>query len=86
MITFVFMWSIPNMIPLTPDEVMGMWEVLKDYNFTSTHGAFKGLDLYNGTKGSARSVKGRVLDSMQIQIRRMGWEGHDFLSIKQDDA
>lgn len=60
---------------------MAMWDLLKNVKFTSTHGAFKGMDIYDGLGGSKRSVKGRVLDSMQIQVRRMGWEKHEFLSI-----
>jgi len=74
------MWSIPNQIPLNPSEIVVMWKLLKDIDFTSTHGAFKGMDIYDGYGGSLRTVKGRVLDSMQIQVRMMGWQQHEFLS------
>ncbi|KAK1834290.1 beta-lactamase-like protein [Podospora conica] len=71
--TFAFMFSIPNMIPLSPDEIISMWEVLKDYEFDRAHGAFVGQEV----RGSG--VKARVLESMQIQIRHMGWQKHPFL-------
>ena len=80
--TYVFMYSIPNMIPLKPSEIVDIWDVLKGYKFTSTHGAFKDMDVHDGYGGSERSVKGRVLDSMQIQVRGMGWEEHEFLAVK----
>lgn len=78
--SFSFMWSIPNQIPLNPNEIMAMWDLLRNVEFVSTHGAFKGMDIYDGSGGSPRSVKGRVLDSMHIQLRRMGWDKHALLS------
>ncbi len=66
--SFAFMWSIPNMIPLWGDEVFAMWDVLKHFDFTSTHGAFVGTDII------APDVKQRVLDSMKIHTRFINWE------------
>lgn len=74
--TFAFMWSIPNMIPVSPAEIAQMWKVLSGHEFKSTHGAFMGQDIEDG------KIKGRVLESMQIQVRNMGWTEHPFLSIK----
>jgi hypothetical protein len=74
------MWSIPNMIPLSADEITGMWEVLKKHEFQSTHGAFVGTEMKDGSRGSKTGVKQRVLNSMQIQVRRMGWRDHAFLN------
>ncbi|KAH8906240.1 hypothetical protein BR93DRAFT_928838 [Coniochaeta sp. PMI_546] len=71
--TFSFMWSIPNWIPLSPDEIVRMWSVLKKYDFRSTHGAFVGQDIEDVC------IRQRVLDSMQIQVRHMGWVDHPFL-------
>jgi len=73
--SFAFMWSIPNMIPLGPDEIVRMWDILKDYHFISTHGAFVGQDIEDV------DVKARVLQSMQIQIRSMGYREHHFLHL-----
>lgn len=80
MSSFAFMWSIPNMIPLSADEIARMWEVLKNHEFDSTHGAFVGTELVSGGNGSKTSVKQRVLESMQIQVKRMGWRDHAFLN------
>jgi len=60
--TYSFMWSIPNMVPLSAEEIAGMWEVR------------------DGGGGSKKPVKKRVLESMQIQVRRMGWKEHAFLN------
>lgn len=55
--SYAFMWSIPNMIPLPPNELAHMWSVLKNYDFISTHGAFVGTEI------EAPDVKDRVLES-----------------------
>lgn len=68
------------MIPLSADEVSQMWKVLKNHDFESTHGAFVGTEIRDGTNGSTTGVKRRVLESMQIQVKRMGWKDHAFLS------
>ena len=73
------------MIPLSADEVAEMWEVLKPHGFSSTHGAFVGTDVFDGSNGSEKGVKQRVLESMQIQVRRMGWSSHVFLKENLDD-
>jgi len=80
MSSYAFMWSIPNMIPLSADEVAKMWGVLKNHEFESTHGAFLGTEVLDGTNGSKTPVKQRVLKSMQIQVQRMGWKHHAFLA------
>ncbi|KAL3423436.1 hypothetical protein PVAG01_05183 [Phlyctema vagabunda] len=77
--SFSFMWSIPNMIPLAPDDIIAMWHVLQGHDFISTHGAFVQVDVYDGRGGSSATVKQRVLKSMQIQIQNMGWRDHKFL-------
>ncbi|KAH7305977.1 metallo-beta-lactamase family protein [Stachybotrys elegans] len=72
--SFSFMWSIPNMIPLSASELARMWEILKAYEFRSTHGAFVGMDIEDA------GVKGRVLDSMKIQASYMGYTSHALLN------
>lgn len=73
--TFAFMWSIPNMIPLSPAEIARMWDVLGRHEFVSTHGAFLGQEVEDVR------VKARVLESMKIQVARMGWTDHPLLSM-----
>jgi hypothetical protein len=74
--TFSFLWSIPNMIPLGPDDLARMWDVLRPHDFRATHGAFRGYDIEH------EAVKARVLESMQIQLRYMGYADHPLLSAK----
>ncbi|KAI1137281.1 beta-lactamase-like protein [Hypoxylon sp. FL0543] len=73
--SFSFMWSIPNMIPLAPDELQRMWSILKKYDFSSTHGAFMKSDIVKNVP----EMKRRVLESMQIQIKYMGYGDHALL-------
>ena len=61
------------MIPLSPSQIKHMWEALKPFKFTSTYGAFLGMDV------EADDVKNRVLESMKIQIKAMGYAEHEML-------
>lgn len=74
--SYVFMWSIPNMIPLPPKELTRMWGVLRKYGWRSTHGAFVGADIVGNDEGE---MKKRVLESMQIQVKGMGYAEHAFV-------
>ncbi|KAK5116809.1 hypothetical protein LTR85_009069 [Meristemomyces frigidus] len=71
--SYAFMWAVPNMIPLPPAELHKMWQAIKPFEFESTHGAFVGQEV------RAKEVKGRVLESMKIQTKDMGWEEHAVL-------
>ncbi|KAI6874937.1 hypothetical protein D0864_05462 [Hortaea werneckii] len=71
--SYSFMWAVPNMIPLPPSELHKMWQSIKPYNFNSTHGAFVGHEVRDP------KVKKRVLESMKIQTRAMGWQDHPLL-------
>ncbi len=73
------------MIPLSPEEISGMWKVLKRHDFSSTHGAFVGTEVRDGGGGSKTTVKKRVLESMQIQVKQMGWADHVFLRETLDE-
>ncbi|KAF4212317.1 hypothetical protein CNMCM5878_001420 [Aspergillus fumigatiaffinis] len=43
-VSYAFMWSYPNYIPLPPDDVHGIWKAIEDIDFEDTHGAFTGQD------------------------------------------
>ncbi|KAH1399262.1 hypothetical protein KXV53_005286 [Aspergillus fumigatus] len=43
-VSYSFMWSYPNYIPLPPDDVHGIWKAIEDIDFEDTHGAFTGQD------------------------------------------
>lgn len=72
--SYGFFWSIPNMIPLGPEAMRGMWKALEPWDFGSTHGAFVGLDV--GDEDGGGRVKDRIRESMRIQARGAGWEGN----------
>ncbi|RFU74686.1 hypothetical protein TARUN_7556 [Trichoderma arundinaceum] len=71
--SYSFLWSIPNYIPLSADEIHRMWGILKKYDFRATHSVFDGWDIED------EHVKARVLDSMKIQTRAMGNTTHTLL-------
>jgi len=50
-----------------------MWQRIRPFEFESTHGAFVGQEVRD------RKVKGRVLESMKIQTKAMGWSEHAIL-------
>ena len=61
------------MIPLPPSELYQMWQVIKQLDFQSTHGAFVGTEIRD------RNVKGRVLESMKIQAGHEAPGEHEIL-------
>ena len=71
--SFVFQWSIPNSIPLPPSEILKIWQAIKPFTFDTTHGAFAGMDV------SDSGLKGRLLESMKIQVKGEGWKEHEIL-------
>jgi hypothetical protein len=73
--SYVFMYSYPNMLPLPPDTLVSMWQVLKMADFESTHGSFAGKVVRD------KNLKARVLESMQIQARNEGYTNHKIFSL-----
>jgi hypothetical protein len=63
------------MLPLPPDTLISMWEVLKTVHFESTHGAFAGRDVRD------KNLKARVLESMQIQAKNEGYADHRIFGL-----
>ncbi|GME22251.1 Beta-lactamase-like protein [Neofusicoccum parvum] len=72
--SYSFMWSIPNMIPLSPPEIHAMWKAVAPYEWESTHGAFVGMDIRRP------DCKRAVLESMKIQVNYEGHAGHAIFS------
>ncbi|KAL8951986.1 MAG: hypothetical protein Q9222_002078 [Ikaeria aurantiellina] len=68
--SYTFQWSIPNMIPLGPDDIWSIWQAMKPYDFHTTFGGFNGMTVRD------QNIKGRILDSMKIQVRSEGWKEH----------
>jgi len=45
-----FMWSFPNMIPLSATAIEGIWRSIQTFEFDSIYGAFSGLDIASNAK------------------------------------
>jgi hypothetical protein len=73
--SYSFMWSYPNMIPLNPDDIKGIWDAIKTFPFTRTFGGFMGQDV----RGTV-DLRGRVLESMKIFVKRAGHGDHALIN------
>ncbi|KAL5376354.1 hypothetical protein DPSP01_010580 [Paraphaeosphaeria sporulosa] len=67
--TYSFMWAYPNMIPLPPSEVLGIWRSIKGWDFESTYGGFMGQNVVG-----RKNLKKEVLESAQMFLRKGGHE------------
>lgn len=65
---FSFMWSYPNMIPLPPDAIHGIWKALKPFDFDTTYGGFPGQNV------TRKDLKRQVLESMKVFLMVGGHE------------
>ncbi|KAL3491359.1 beta-lactamase-like protein [Aspergillus germanicus] len=74
--SFTFMWSYPNMIPLSADDVHVIWNAVKHTDFEITRGAFTGMDTDTDSKK-------RFLDSAKIFVKAMGYLDH---AIHQEEC
>ena len=85
-ITFTFFWSIPNRIPMHPDDILKIWQLLKPLDFDYCMGAFKGQDVLTMDNEKARGtggVKGRLLESCKIYVRQYGWKEDQHAIFKE---
>ncbi|KAF2030030.1 hypothetical protein EK21DRAFT_66486 [Setomelanomma holmii] len=71
-VSYSFQWSYPNLIPLPPAKIQGIWKAIKPYEFDSTYGAFPGQNV------TRPDLKQQVLESMKI-FCRVG--GHDNAAV-----
>ena len=81
-VSFTLWYSIPNRIPLHPDDILRIWRLVKPYDFHTAFGAFRGQDVRTMSNEKDRGtggVKGRLLQSCNIYISAMGWKEHDLL-------
>lgn len=66
--TYSFMWAYPNMIPLPPNKIHGIWKALKPFDFTNSYGGFPGQNV------ARKDLKAQLLESMKIFLRTGGHE------------
>ncbi|ORY04035.1 beta-lactamase-like protein [Clohesyomyces aquaticus] len=75
--SYAFMWSYPNMIPLPPAKIHGIWKALKPFEFEATYGGFPGQD------NRRPDLKAQILESMKI-FAKVG--GHADAAILQENV
>ncbi|KAK0261560.1 hypothetical protein LTR35_017869 [Friedmanniomyces endolithicus] len=79
-VTYSFMYSPPNMLPLAPAAIQKIWTGIKPFGFKHTHGAFSGQSI------SGTDLKERLLDSMRVFIQHEGHSDHEFLDVPLDEG
>jgi len=78
--TYSFLWSIPNAIPLSPDQILQIWRTLKTLNFGATYGVFAKASNVKQSPDHRMTLKQRVLESAKIATRKMGYQQHAVLN------
>ncbi|GBF62622.1 hypothetical protein TMEN_5179 [Trichophyton mentagrophytes] len=68
-ISYTFMWSYPNLIPLFADAIHRIWKTVAPLDFEHVHGAFNDRETIGNSKR-------KVLESAQIYIKAMGYADH----------
>lgn len=76
-ITYMFLWSIPNMIPLSPDEILRIWRVLKPWDFKATYGVMAKWSNVFEKDTDPKPLKERLLDSAKLAVQAMGQTEHE---------
>ncbi|KAK5070593.1 hypothetical protein LTR64_000266 [Lithohypha guttulata] len=71
--SYTFMWSIPNMIPLSPDQILGIWWAIKGFEIEATYG----FQTVRAKKQDGASIPERILESAKVCVGRMGREEHE---------
>ncbi|TKA28899.1 hypothetical protein B0A50_03310 [Salinomyces thailandicus] len=82
-ISFTFWYSVPNRIPLHPDDVLAIWQKVKGLEFQTMFGAFEGQDVRmrgNERESGTGGLKGRLLESCKIFAKAEGWREHEIFS------
>lgn len=71
------------MIPLNPDEITKIWNGLKAFDFVATYGIIAKSSIVREKGGDRErgvmSLRERVLQSMQVVVRRMGYTDCEIL-------
>ncbi|KAI1613067.1 beta-lactamase-like protein [Exophiala viscosa] len=79
-ISYQFLWSIPNYIPLPPDIVLQIWKALKPFEFKATYGVFAKVSNVFERPGETLGLRGRVLQSAKIAVKAMGYSDHSIFA------
>ncbi|KAF2636593.1 hypothetical protein P280DRAFT_408934 [Massarina eburnea CBS 473.64] len=66
--SYAFMYAYPNMIPLPPHKIHGIWTAIAPFGFTRTYGGFAGQNIVE------TDLRPEILSSMKIFLRTAGHE------------
>ena len=89
-VTYSFLWSIPNMISLSPNAIHRIWRVIKGLDrfgkWSKTYGVKAKSTNVEEKPGLRLSLKGRLLQSAKVAVRHMmeGREDHEIFSETVD--
>lgn len=61
------------MIPLAPDQILGIWRSLKGFDIKATYG----FNTVKSTKEDKVGIPERILQSAKISVWAMGWKEHE---------
>lgn len=78
--SYAFLWSIPNAIPLSPDQILQIWTTLSIFDFESTYGVFAKSSNIKQSPNHRMTLKQRVLESAKITVTKMGYQQHALLN------
>jgi hypothetical protein len=68
------------MIPLSPDEILRIWRVLKPWDFKATYGVMAKWSNCFEKETDRKPLKERLLDSAKMAVRAMGYTEHAIFS------
>jgi hypothetical protein len=60
-----FLWSYPNMMPLSAKEVLRIRDVLEPWRFERIYGAFLGKDVHRNAKNVIRDSVTRYVELLR---------------------
>jgi hypothetical protein len=71
------MWSVPNMIPMSPDAVLQIWRAMKGFKFEV---CYRLMGTVRHRPELSVGLEGRVLESASIFVRALGFQEHEILT------
>jgi glyoxylase-like metal-dependent hydrolase (beta-lactamase superfamily II) len=75
--SFSFMWSVPNMIPMSPDAVLQVRRAMKGFKYKVCYGL---MGTVRHRPELSVGLEGRVLESAKIFVKALGSKGHEILT------
>ncbi|EGN96189.1 hypothetical protein SERLA73DRAFT_112356 [Serpula lacrymans var. lacrymans S7.3] len=71
-VSFGFLWSYPNMIPLSPAAISHIVKAIQPFSFDIAHGMIPGAEV-------KRNAKAKVIESARTIISAMGYRWEEYV-------